>query len=240
MNNRSNKKQCKWSEQKCAFFSTLLATLIGVFLAFGGAYLISEDQKSAAAIQAEKEEVDSVIQLLKVAQKDVNRSINTLNQIQNPIKQADKSKTDKDKSEAIKAINAIFTIAVPYPMAFEKILDDDRVMRNLSDAGLLDFYSAQARLDSQRDHMLNPCTSADKRLASMKWYKRDLELVNNLLKNEVGYQNGDIPKNEMLERYGAIQANLSKLTTADLKLLIKDEDRNSLCEIVPTKVDYGK
>lgn len=235
VNNRSNKKQCKWSEQKYAFFSTLLATLIGVLLAFGGAYWISENQKSAAAIQAEKGEVDSVVQLLEVAQKDVNRSINTLNQIQNPIKRADRSKTDKGKSEALKAIDAIFTIAVPYPIAFEKILNDDRVIRNLSDAGLLDFYSAQARLDSQRTHMLNPCTSADKRLASMKWYKRDLELINNLLKYEVEYQKGDIPKNEMLDRYGAIQANLSKLTTAELKLLIKDEDRNSLCEIVRIK-----
>ena len=235
LNNRSNKKQCKWSEKKCDFFSTLLATSIGVLLAFGGAYWISENQKSAAVIQAEKQEVDSVVQLLEFAQKDVNRSINTLELIQNPIKQASASKTYKDKSEAIRAIDAVFAIAVPYPMAFEKILDDDRVMRRLSDAGLLEFYSAQARLDSQRTHMLSPYASDDKRLASIKWYKRDLKLVNTLLKNEVEYQNGDILENEMLKRYGAIQANLSKLTTVELELLIKDEDRNSLCDIVRTK-----
>lgn len=222
------------------FVSTLIATFMGVAVAFLGAYWISENQKSAAIIQAQnqeraaiaqaqKQEVDSIVQLLEFAQKDVNRSVDDLN----AIKQAGENQTDKEKSESVRAIDAIFAIAAPYPIAFEKILDDDRIMRRLSDGAVLGFYSAQARLDSQKTHMLDPCASADKRLASMKWYKRDLELVNALLKNEVEYQNGDIHENELLKRYGVIQNNLSKLKTAELNLLIKDEDRNSLCDIVP-------
>lgn len=207
------------------FISTLIATLIGVFIASMLAYLITEYQNKKLIAKVQDQEVSLVIQLLEVAKDDVNRSVINLGPLDNVLQRAGSSQEYKD--QAIRAIDLVFATAVPYPVALKKILDDDKIMKRLPVGGLLELYKALARLESQKNHIINPCASANKKLSSMKWYKRDLYLISIMLQSEIDYQKGIISEADIFKTYEAAQKNLPSWEREDLELLIKDEDNTS-------------
>lgn len=134
---RLNKKELrkeKRNDKILDFFSTLVATLIGVFIAFLGAYSLAKKQTIEAANQAQiqksearVQEVDLVIQFLENAKDDVSIKIGAIEQVAVLVNLNNLSQKGSD-SISILQVYSTPGEGIPYPIVLERVIDNDKVL----------------------------------------------------------------------------------------------------------------
>ena len=204
------------------FKSTLLATLIGVFVASFLTYGIAELLNYKSAKQSKREEVESIIKLLNIAKKDVDLNKGVDKALEKNTEKANQ-KSDEDIPASAFEIYSSPGIGAPYPIVFEKVINDDRVLSYLSFTGLASLYRTQKALEEQRAYMMNPCITdklyvfdksdnvkklsfvdksciADK-LYVFNEYKLNLERASDLLEDEIKYIRKQVSEAKVFESY---------------------------------------
>lgn len=230
MNNRLRRRDWHWSEKRVDFISTLLATLIGVSIAFGGAYFIAKDQKIEAAKQAQiqrieaakqaqRQEIELVIRLLTIAKNDADYQLVAIDKVQSLANQNNLNEGSVDDLTATLEIYSTPGRGVPYPIVFEKVIGDDRILRHLSVSGLGLFYSTQKALEEQRLYIMN--SGASDRSFILDNYKVNLSRISALLGNEIKYVKGDLTESQVFEFYKEKEREIYGLTKEEQDLLLR-------------------
>jgi len=219
-------REDKARDRKLDFKSTLLATLIGVFIASILTYCIAEflnyksEKKSkleeVESIKKSKlEEVESIIKLLNIAKNDVDLNKGADKALEKHIEKANQ-KSDEDVPASAFEIYLSPGKGVPYPIVFEKVINDDRVLSYLSFTGLASLYRTQKALEEQRAYMMNPCITdrscITNKLYVFDEYKLNLKRASDLLEEEIKYIRGESSEAQVFESYKKREGERYNLT----------------------------
>ena len=221
-------KEEKQKDRKFNFLSTLLATLLGVFVAFLGADFISEKQKNETIKQAESQktkaesqEVESVIQLLKIAEDDAYLKLSAIEYTETLVNQHNlKQKNEGGDLTSILQVYSTPSVYPPYPMVFEKVINNDRVLSHLTITGLASLFSIQKALERQRADIMSLSINDSDRLFILKEYKVNLVRVSTMLENEIQSIKGNLSEREVFELYKKKEKQIYGLTEEKQECLL--------------------
>lgn len=193
------------------FFLTLSATFMGVVLAI---YL--------TGISAERQEKKEVIQLLEIAQSNASLTSDTIEMVENVLVKYN-SKGQSEKYGLI-LIDQLFepNNGIPYPILFEKVVDDDRLLKHLSARGVNVFYDAQRNLEKQELAIKNPSSNFSQKIASMADYRKQVKYINQMLGIEIKYLKGGLSERELDALYTSNGIDLIGITKEEYEEIIKE------------------
>jgi len=208
-------REDKARDRKLDFKSTLLATLIGVFIASILTYCIAEFLNYKSEKKSKLEEVESIIKLLNIAKNDVDLNKGADKALEKHIEKANQ-KSDEDVPASAFEIYLSPGKGVPYPIVFEKVINDDRVLSYLSFTGLASLYRTQKALEEQRAYMMNPCITdrscITNKLYVFDEYKLNLKRASDLLEEEIKYIRGESSEAQVFESYKKREGERYNLT----------------------------
>lgn len=192
------------------FFLTLSATFMGVVLAI---YL--------TGISAENQEEKEVIQLLEAAESNAKLTFDYIEMVEGILVKYN-SKGQSEKYGLIQ-IDQLFepNNGIPYPTVFEKIVDDNRVLKHLSGRGLNVFYDAQKDLEKQEFAITNPRSSFDQKIDSLAEYKKQVKYIYQILGIEIKYLKDDLDESELSSLYTSNGIELIGITKEEYEIIIK-------------------
>lgn len=193
------------------FFLTLSATFMGVVLAI---YL--------TGISAKKQEKTEVIQLLEIAQSNANLTSDTIEMVEKVLVKYN-SKGQSEKYGLI-LIDQLFepNNGIPYPIIFDKVVDDNRLLRHLSARGLNVFYDAQRNLEKQELAIKNPSSNFSQKIDAMADYRKQVKYINQMLGIEVKYLKGDLSEREINDLYTSNGIELISMTKEEYEKIIQE------------------
>lgn len=193
------------------FFLTLSATFMGVVLAI---YL--------TGISAKKQEKTEVIQLLEIAQSNANLTSDTIEMVEKVlVKYNSKGQSEK---YGLLLIDQLFepNNGIPYPIIFDKVVDDNRLLRHLSARGLNVFYDAQRNLEKQELAIKNPSSNFSQKIDAMADYRKQVKYINQMLGIEVKYLKGDLSEGEINDLYTSNGIELISMTKEEYEKIIQE------------------
>ena len=193
------------------FFLTLSATFMGVVLAI---YLTD--------ISAKKQEKNEVIQLLEVAESNANLTSDTIEMVEKVLVKYN-SKGQSEKYGLI-LIDQLFepNNGIPYPIIFDKVVDDNRLLRHLSARGLNVFYDAQRNLEKQELAIKNPSSNFSQKIDAMADYRKQVKYINQMLDIEIKYLKGDLSEREINNLYTSNGIELISMTKEEYEKIIQE------------------
>lgn len=193
------------------FFLTLSATFMGVVLAI---YL--------TGVSTKKQEKNEVIQLLEIAQSNANLTSETIEMVEMVLAKYN-SKGQSEKYGLI-LIDQLFepNNGIPYPIIFDKVVDDNRLLKHLSARGLNVFYDAQRNLEKQEIVIKNPSSNFSQKIDAMADYGKQVKYINQILGIEVKYLKGDLSERELNDLYTSNGIELISITKEEYEKIIQE------------------
>lgn len=210
-----------------SFFLTLLATAFGVFL---GIFFTN--------LNVSRQDTNTAIKLLQIASEDIAYQSRFIKEMTGNL-DIENLESDADLKTLENTIDKFVLpgINVPYPVVFDKIVDDERVFSRLSYTGMRSIYRIQDSLENEKRYILglenemqdfliaNTANTAPAimsktefielvdfsvKINSLTQYISHLDVLSSLLNVQISYIQGSITEDEARDSTFSIEQEIFK------------------------------
>lgn len=221
----------------------VIAFSAAAFGAYFGIYISNQN--------IENQDTETAIRLLhKTSEVVADQAVSLENMVTDPNLKLDNMSSYEDFINLRDSLNQFeySGIEVPYPIIFDKIVDEDKVYSRLSSTGIHSIYRIQESLRKEKsyivgtsnetqefliandDYLISILKDSDEvakfvdsyvRVSNLKQYKKHLEVLSSILNIQAEYIQGNINENEANTRTSDVEIKAFKPQST----LLEQEDR---------------